>query len=157
MKRIAGILGIAAAALLLSLSGAQAAGTKVGSFKLKDGEGKEVTHEALKEKRTLFIVAQTACSQCRTEIKEIQERLDEVTAKAQVWVILVDANAEAGLERYGKLKLTLPVLLDPDFRLPASVGIEASPATFIVDGELNVVFTKTGYGPGSFEMIMEKL
>lgn len=157
MKRVLSCIAVLGTALLLSTGYARAEDKVLAAFKLKNAEGKEVTQEAFKGKKTLFVVVQTACSQCRTELDDISKNLDKVKAKAEVVVILVDANSEIGLKRYQEMGYAMPLLLDPMFNVPASVDINVTPGTFATDKDLKVYLTKTGYRPGTLDQLIDKL
>lgn len=155
MKRA--IVGLAVAAFFLAVGGGAAAQeTKLGAFKLKTADGQEFTQENLKDKKTLFVVAQTACTQCRAEMKDISARYEDFSAKGQVFVVLVDANPERGLKFYKEQGYKMPLLLDPDFRVPKMAGVEVTPGVFIVGPDLAVTYTKTGYRAGDLERFLDK-
>lgn len=153
MKKVLSRIAIVATVLMFSAVSAMA-GT-VGTIALKTGDGKDFTNETIKEKKVLFIVAQTACGQCRKEIADISEQFDKISGKGLVFTVLVDINQERALEYYKKKDYKVPVVLDPNFTIAGMADIAATPATIIVDAKGNITYTKTGYRPGQLEEILE--
>lgn len=151
--------------LVLATLGAMLAATVAGAadqlpaFKLMGADGKELTQEQVQgsDKKTVFVMVQTACSQCSKELEEMDVLWDDLKAKANVYVVMLDMNSAPGMERYKNKGHKAPVLLDDKFKFPASVGIEVTPATMIVGPDLKIVYKKTGYRPGDLEALMEML
>lgn len=151
------LMAVVAAGALLFAGAAGAADKKmVGKFSFDTTDGKKVTQEAIKDKTAVFLVAQTACSQCKAELMEFDKRLDELKGKADVYVVLVDIESGPAVERY-KAKGYKPVaLLDPDFNVGLLFGFNVTPSTAVVKkGE--IVYTTTGYRAGQFEEILSLL
>lgn len=148
---------VLAVALVALCAASVASAAMVGNFKVKSSEGKDVTQDMLKGKPTMLVISNTACGQCRVEMGELDKSLDAIKAKGNVWVVMVDANAERAVELYGKLGFKAPLLLDPDFTIANSLDLSATPSTVILDKDLNVVFSKTGYRPGNMKELIEKM
>ncbi len=150
--------------LMLAAVGAMLAATTawaevLPAFKLQGADGKEMTQETLqaKEKKTVFIMVQSACSQCAGELGEMDALWTDLSAKADVYVLLLDMNSGPGVERYKTKGHKAPLLLDDKFRFPTLVGIEVTPATMIVGSDLKILYKKTGYRPGDLEVLMDLL
>lgn len=157
MKRLLSVFAAAATCVMLA-AGAWGADQKtIGAFSLKNAEGKAVTQEALKGKKTILVVAQMACRQCQMELEDLKNMFDDVQKKGQVFVVLVDMNAENALEKYKKAGHKATVLIDPDFSLGSMAGVNVTPATVVVDENLKVKSARTGYMPGQMEDILRDL
>lgn len=154
MRKIKKVLAVALVALCAA---GVASAAMIGNFKLKGSDGKDVTQEALKGKPTMLVISNTACGQCRAEMIDLEKSLDAIKAKGNLYVVMVDANADRALDAYNKLGYKAPILLDPDFIIPGSIDISATPATVILDKDLNVIFSKTGYRPGTMKEMLDKM
>lgn len=155
MKKL--LMVLMTVALVGGLCGsALAAGAVVKEFKIKAADGTEFTQEQLKGQKTLLVFAQMACRQCRTELKELEEAKADLKDK-KVYVILVDMNTDAAVTAWGKVGYTMPLLLDPDFKVAEMLGLRSTPSTVIVDKDLKVVYEKTGYKSGDVDTILEQL
>ncbi|TLN17428.1 redoxin domain-containing protein, partial [bacterium] len=85
MKRGKLTLVLMAAALFLGQISFADVGQVLPKFSFKDAEGKTVTQENLKGKKTLLVFSQMACRQCRYEVKELMSKKDQI---ANMYVIL---------------------------------------------------------------------
>lgn len=153
--------GLMLAAIGAMLSAATLAGATdvLPAFSLKADDGKVITQEYVqaKEKKTVFVMVQTACSQCSKELEEMDALWTDLSAKADFYVVLLDMNSGPGLERYKGKGHKAPVLLDDQFRFPSLVGIGVTPATMVVGPDLQILHKKTGYRPGDLEVLMDLL
>lgn len=160
MKKFLGVLMTGALVLGLAASSGFAADAKLGAFKVKTGEGKEFKvdfKEAMLKGDALFIIMQTACNQCRTELDEVAANADAIGKKAEVFVVLVDMNEERGIKYLQEKGYKFPILLDPTFTIGGQVGLDATPSTLAVKKDGTVKFKKTGYKPGDVEKLIDQL
>lgn len=126
-------------------------------FKVKDGSGADVTQDALKGKKTLLVFAQTACSQCRSEVEAINSKYDGLAGKGQIYIVLVDVAGDRALAFYKSQNYKMPVLLDPDFTIPPQVNVRVTPSTVLVDGDLKVIENTSGFKKSELEALLGKL
>jgi peroxiredoxin len=125
------------------------------TFSLKDGEGNVFNQDNLKGKKTMLVIAQMACRQCRAEMDDMNVFADQLTDNA--YVLLVDMNTEVAQRIWKDAGYKMNLVIDPDFTLPELLGVRSTPATVVLDKDLKVIFSKSGYRPGQFEDIMEEL
>ncbi|MDF1554082.1 MAG: TlpA disulfide reductase family protein [Deferrisomatales bacterium] len=155
MKKLASI-GFALAAIMFVLAGTGFA-EALPAFKLKSADGSMVSNETLKDKSAVLVFAQTACSQCRTEMKAIDKNLEAIQEKARVYVVLVDTNEERGAMLYEQMGFKAPVIFDSSYSLPSALGINATPATVVVDKTGTITMKQVGYSPAVISDIMGKI
>lgn len=136
--------------LCLSLAGlAQAADQKVDLEKtmLTTPDGKSVpAKEMMGGKTSAVVFAQTACSNCRQEIRHLVA-ISEDYPKVQQIVAIVDMNPNpARIGAYlGELGFKGQVVTDPAFALASSVGVSMTPSMVMVDGGGNVTYSSIGF------------
>jgi peroxiredoxin len=110
------------------------------SFRLPALTGPEVDLAALRGKVVVLNFWATWCPPCVAEMPSL-ERLHRETSGDGVVVLTVsvDQDAAALAEFVQKSSLTLPVLRDPDERVPVGLyRVTGYPETFIIDPEGNV-------------------
>lgn len=151
MKKLFSLLVVSMVALAVA-GGAFAADKMLGEFKLKTGDGKEFTHESIKDKKVMMVFAQMACRQCRQEMDD----LNAANGTENVIVVLVDVASDRAMDSYTKKGYKMKVVLDPDFNLPSKAGVGATPATIVVDKGA-ITFNKTGYVKGTVEELLKNL
>lgn len=150
---------LAALAVLVLSAGVALAGEAVAvkAFKVKDAKGAEFTNKNIEGKTAVFVVVQTACSQCRGELLALSAKYDELKAKADIYTVLVDVNSERALSVYAADKHKMPALLDPGFTIPDMAGLGVTPSTIVVKGG-KITYTKTGYrGEPDLKKLIEAL
>lgn len=129
----------------------------MGDLLLKTDEGKDFSFKDVVGKKVMFVIVQTACSQCRIELQDLSASLDKVKAKADVYAVLVDVASDRAVKAYKDAGYKLPLILDPGFALGAKGSVDATPATIVVGKDGKVAMSKTGYRPGQLEQILDKL
>ncbi len=146
------------AALLLCAAfygGATAAGTvetgaKAPDFTLRDTNGKTWQLSKLRGKAVLLDFGRVTCLPCRAVAGELQ-RFHETYGKRGLQVLAVNldgpmADRVPGFRR--EKGLTYPFLLDRDFAVAESYGVETIPFLVLVGPDGKVRFTHVGYEPG---------
>jgi peroxiredoxin len=144
MKKIFGVL-VALALTFAFCGSALAADKMLPKFSLQTIDGKTITTESFKEKKGIFVFSQMACRQCRMEMDELNGMVDDF--KGQLYIVLVDMNSEAAIPAY-QSKYKIPVILDPDFSIPAALDLQTTPSTIVFDAKGKVVYEKTGFTRG---------
>lgn len=127
----------------------------IGKFEVKTAEGKAFKTDDLKGKKTFLILVQTACGQCRNELKELKANFDEVKKAGDIFVVLVDVDSERALASYQKFGFEWPVIFDPDFKIGAATGATATPTTVVIEKDLNIKELHTGYQTGTLTEIFK--
>jgi peroxiredoxin len=130
---------------------------KLFSVEINDAEGNIFNSDSRSGVRTVYVFAQTACSQCRKELADISANYLNLKEKSEIYVVLVDMKSARALKFYKKKGFKMPVLLDPDYTLAGALGVAATPTTVIVDKNQNVFFTKVGYKSSDLDLFIAKI
>jgi len=130
-------------ACLLLFTAAAFAATDAADFELKDLKGKKVSLEDLLDNCNLLLIDfwQVGCKPCNELLPHLQDYLDEYGDKGlDVVIISRDTALTLGQVEpfFTSNKYTFRVLLDTDLEVSKDYGVKASPVTFIIspDGEL---------------------
>lgn len=148
---------LVAAVAVAFLASAAFAAAPINAFTVKDASGKEFKSDALKGKTTVLVLTQSACSQCRNEMKDLADYKDKIAAKANLFAVVVDLDSARAVEYFKSKGFDFNMLLDPDFNVGGAVGAGSTPATIVIDKDLNVKYMKTGYKDGDLEKLMKEL
>jgi peroxiredoxin len=132
-------------------------GDPAKDFTLKSMEGKDFTLATFKDQKPVVLVFwQSACGSCVADMKFMSEQKGKFD-KLEFAAINVDnrGGTEAWKENMNKYlseqKVTIQVLLDPQYAIARLYGIGATPSTVMIgkDGKIANVFM--GFNPGSDE------
>lgn len=158
MKLIAS-LALACMALLLPLN-SQAA---LPSVKLKDLSGRTVDTSKLSNGGKPMVISFFAswCKPCKRELSAIHEVyedwVDETGVKLYAISIDQGQNAAKVKPYVDSEGWEYEVLLDPNSDFLRAMGIQQIPHLLILDGDGNVVESRSGYTEGAEGHIIEKL
>jgi peroxiredoxin len=115
-------------------------------FRLRAPDGQAVTLSALRGKVVLVNFWATWCRECRTEMPAL-EHLHQRFARRGLAVLGVnvreDARAVRGVAR--DLKLTFPLVRDPDGAVTGRYGVIGLPTTFLVGRDGRAVALAVGH------------
>lgn len=150
---------LAAVALLLSVS----AFAELPSIQLKDINGKRVDTAKLDNDGKPYIISffATWCKPCLREldaINEVYPDWQEETGMKLIAVSIDKAQDESKVKPLVNSKgYEYDVLLDPNGDFKRAMGVNMVPTVFIIDGNNNVVDTRTQYTDGSESHLIEKI
>jgi peroxiredoxin len=139
-------------------------GDMAPDFELATMDGKQFklsAHLAASKKPAVFIVGQSACTNCRSEVMFVNSEAPK-NAAVDFFIINVDAigNTEKGKEMLGKyfasIENKLPVLIDPKMAVPRQFGVRATPGMFIIGKDGKFLQTDTGYVEDDAAELAEK-
>jgi peroxiredoxin len=117
-----------------------------------------VTLASLAGKKTVLIFMQSSCTQCRDEMKAVAEMYDKIKDKVNVVAIGVDIEPARLTQYKSAYKIQFPILIDPDFSVPASVGVRVTPATIVLEKDGKIAQKIVGgIGRGEIEELFSKL
>lgn len=143
--------------LLLGTSLASAA-TKAPDFELKDLDGKKAALEDLLDESKLLLIDfwQVGCKPCNELLPHLQDYYDEYEEDGlQVVIISRDtALTLSQVEPFFKSNdYSFRVLLDTELDVSKDYGVKASPATFIITPEGNLIYRHYSYKSGQEQEI----
>ena len=165
MSRHPVLLKVVLVLLMALLSvGATGTGVEVGAdapkFESKDVDGAPVRLEDLRGRVVVLNFWASWCTPCLTELPLLDALHGRLAAEtAMVLAVNVDTQRGPALGAIRKLKLSLPVALDPKGAVVAQFGPPGLPATYVIgpDGTLRSVRTGEIDGAGIVELEAEIL
>ena len=152
------LIALVASMLFTLPLAAHAAG--VSNFELKNLDGDEVSLKGLLEDNKLVIIDfwQVGCKPCNELLPHLQEYYDEYKKQGVVFVIISRDTSLTlpQVEPFFKSNdYSFDVLLDTDLEVSGDFGVKASPASFVIDGDRNLLFQHYGYKPGQEEELKD--
>lgn len=147
----------AAVALVMSVS----AFAELPSVQLKDINGKKVDTAELNNDGRPYIISffATWCKPCLRELDAVNEVYADWQDETGVKLIAVSidkAQDESKVKPLVNSKgYEYEVLLDPNGDFKRAMGVNMVPTVFIIDGNNNIVETRTQYTDGSEEHLIE--
>ncbi|MDQ3023311.1 MAG: TlpA family protein disulfide reductase [bacterium] len=147
---------------LLAMCFGSASAADAPSFELKNLDGKKVTLKKLLKDNKIVVVDfwQVGCKPCNELLPHLQDYADEFKKKGVAVVIISRDTAltQSQVEPFFKSnKYSFPVLLDGDQEVSRRFGVKASPATFIIQPDGNMVLQHFGYKSGQEKEIKETI
>lgn len=148
---------LAAMALFLSVS----VFAELPSVQLKDINGKRVNTAKLNNDGKPYIISffATWCKPCLRELDAINEVYADWQDETGVKLIAVSidkAQDESKVKPLVNSKgYEYEVLLDPNGDFKRAMGVNMVPTVFIIDGNNNIIETRTQYTDGSEEHLIE--
>jgi peroxiredoxin len=117
-------------------------------FSLKTLEGKTVRLSDLRGKKVVLVnFWATWCPPCRSEIPTMQQIYTEYKGKGfEILAINIERDSkEEILEFMKELRLTFPVLLDPDMKVTRTYRLIGLPVSMLIDRQGIIRYKQIGY------------
>lgn len=139
------------------------ANAQLPSVQLKTIDGKSVNAAELNNDGKPFVISffATWCKPCNRELKAIHEYYPDWQDETGMKLIAISIDEAQNANKVKPLVDSegweYEVLLDPNSELSRSLGIQSIPHVLIIDGEGNIVESRSGYTEGSEEHIIEKI
>lgn len=152
----------AIALLALSVSSFNVSAQTLPDVKVENAQGKEIKVRSLLTGKPLIISYWSiACKPCIQELNAINDAIEEWREEADFEVIAVSvddvrmqANAKA---KAASLGWDFTCVYDTNQELKRAMNVSLTPQSFIVDADGNIVFSHSGYTPGSEELLFDKI
>lgn len=101
----------------------------------------------------------TWCKPCIAELTALAESYDELAEETGVKVVAISIDDVRNLSKVGPFvngkAWTYDVYCDPNGDLKRAMGVNNVPHTFVLDGNLNIVWQHNSYNPGDEEELMD--
>jgi cytochrome oxidase Cu insertion factor (SCO1/SenC/PrrC family) len=130
------------------------------SFALKTLDGQKKTLRDFANKLTLVNFFFPRCPYCNVELPEIQKIYDRYKDRglSAVWINILPEETNLVPGWQAAKNLTVPVLVGGlQEALQRDYGIQATPATYLLDEHGRVVFHQDGYKPGDEKTLEAKI
>ena len=158
MKRI---LILAALCLMPAMAWAQKA---LPSIEVKDIDGNTVNVQSIMDDGVPVILSfwYTTCKPCLQGLGAVNDAYVDWIEEAEFKVVAVstdDSRSSAKVKPMvnGRGWTDFTILLDENSDLKRAMNVQTQPTVFVLDREGNVVYTHTGYTPGSEEELFDQI
>ena len=141
---------------------AVAAAQTLPDVKVENAEGKTISTKSLTGKKPLIISFWSlACKPCMQELNAINDALEEWRDEADFDVVAVSVD-NVRLKAPAKAKAEASdwdfiCIYDENQDFKRALNVSLTPNSFVVDAEGKIVFSHTGYTPGSEQLLFEKV
>ena len=147
-----------AVALVASLT---VSAQQLPDVKVENDAGKMISTRSLVGKPMIISYWSLACKPCIQELNAMNDALEEWREEADFEVVAVSVD-DVRLKARAKAKATsmgwdFICLFDANQAMKRVMNVSLTPQSFVVDAEGNIVFSHSGYTPGSEQLLFEKL
>ena len=139
-----------------------ASAQQLPDVRVENAEGKTIsTRELIGGKPLIISFWSLACKPCSQELNAINDQLDEWREQADFEVIAVSvddvrmkAAAKAKSRSFG---WDFICIFDGNQTLKRAMNVSLTPQSFVLDKEGRIVFSHSGYTPGSEQLLLDKI
>ena len=149
--------------MLAVMVGFGASAQSLPDVKVENQEGKVISIKELVDGTPMIISFwSTTCKPCIMELNAINESLYEWLDEVDMKVVAVSVDDARTLSRaramtQGQGWDDYTCVYDKNQDLKRAMNVSLTPHTFIVDGKGNIVYSHSGYTPGSEQELFEKI
>ena len=136
---------------------------KLPSVKIKDLQGNTVDTGTLSNDGKPIIVCfwATWCSPCKRELNTYQELYEDWQDETGVKIVAVSIDDQRSVSRVNpyinSVEWDYEILLDANSDFKRALGVNNVPHTFLIDGDLNIVWQHNNYAPGDEDELYHEL
>ena len=149
-------------ALAIMSMASDAFGQTLPDVKVENARGEEIRIRSLVNGKPLIIAYWSiACKPCIQELNAINDVIEEWREEADFDVVAVSVD-DVRMQASAKAKATalgwdFICIYDTNQELKRAMNVNLTPQSFVVDAAGNIVFSHSGYTPGSEELLFEKI
>ena len=130
--------------------------------KVENAQGKVVSVRSLAQGKPMIISYWSiACKPCIQELNAINDALADWKSEADLEVIAVsvdDARLKASAKAIAQSRgWEFICLYDQNQELKRAMNVSLTPQSCVVDGQGNIIFSHSGYTPGSEQLLFDKI
>ena len=143
--------------------GFSASAQTLPDVKVENQEGKVVSiREVIDGTPMIISFWSTTCKPCIMELNAINNNLPDWLEEVDMKVVAVSVDDARTVSRARAMTKgqgwdDYTCLYDKNQDLKRAMNVSLTPHTFIVDGEGNIIYSHSGYTPGSEEELFEKI
>ena len=141
--------------------GFSASAQTLPDVKVENQEGKVVSiREVIDGTPMIISFWSTTCKPCIMELNAINNNLPDWLEEVDMKVVAVSVDDARTVSRARAMTQgwdDYTCLYDKNQDLKRAMNVSLTPHTFIVDGEGNIIYSHSGYTPGSEQELFEKI
>ena len=149
--------------MLAVMVGVGASAQSLPDVKIENQEGKVVSTKSLADGTPMIISFwSTTCKPCIQELNAINDNLADWLEEVVMKVVAVSVDDARTVSRARAMTKgqgwdDYVCLYDKTQDFKRAMNVSLTPHTFIVDGKGNIVYSHSGYTPGSEQELFEKI
>jgi peroxiredoxin len=148
--------------LCLVLATAVVSAQQLPDVKVENAQGKLVSVRSLAQGKPMIISYWSiACKPCIQELNAINDSLAEWREEADLVVVAVsvdDARLKASAKAIASSRgWEFVCVYDENQTLKRAMNVSLTPQSFVVDANGNIVYSHSGYTPGSEQLLFDKV
>lgn len=130
--------------------------------KVEDIAGNEISVRSLLDgKPVIMTYWSIACKPCIQELNAINDAVSEWREEADLEVVAVSVDdvrmTASARAKASSLGWDFTCIFDPNQNLKRAMNVSLTPQSFVIDADGKIVFSHSGYTPGSEELLFEKV
>lgn len=148
--------------VVLLMAVATASAQQLPDVKIENAQGKEISMRAVAPGKPMIISFwSTSCKPCIQELNAINDVIEEWREEADFVVVAVSVD-DARLKATAKAMATARgwdfiCIYDDNQDLKRAMNVSLTPQSFVVDANGKIVYSHSGYTPGSEEELFEEI
>ena len=149
--------------MLAVMVGVSASAQSLPDVKIENQEGKVISTKSLVDGTPMIISFwSTTCKPCIQELNAINDNLADWLEEVDMKVVAVSVDDARTVSRARAMTKgqgwdDYVCLYDKNQDFKRAMNVSLTPHTFIVDGKGNIVYSHSGYTPGSEQELFEKI
>ena len=149
--------------MLAVMVGVGASAQSLPDVKIENQEGKVLSTKSLADGTPMIISFwSTTCKPCIQELNAINDNLADWLEEVDMKVVAVSVDDARTVSRARAMTKgqgwdDYVCLYDKNQDFKRAMNVSLTPHTFIVDGKGNIVYSHSGYTPGSEQELFEKI
>ncbi len=148
--------------MCLVLATAVVSAQQLPDVKVENAQGKLVSVRSLAQGKPMIISYWSiACKPCIQELNAINDSLAEWREEADLVVVAVsvdDARLKASAKAIASSRgWEFVCVYDENQTLKRAMNVSLTPQSFVVDANGNIVYSHSGYTPGSEQLLFDKV
>lgn len=149
--------------MLAVMVGVNASAQTLPDVKIENQEGKIVSTKSLADGTPMIISFwSTTCKPCIQELNAINDNLYDWMEEVDMKVVAISVDDARTVSRARAMTKgqgwdDYVCLYDKNQDFKRAMNVSLTPHTFIVDGKGNIVYSHSGYTPGSEQELFEKI
>lgn len=148
--------------VVLLMAVATVSAQQLPDVKIENAQGKEISMRAVAPGKPMIISFwSTSCKPCIQELNAINDVIEEWREEADFVVVAVSVD-DARLKATAKAMATARgwdfiCIYDDNQDLKRAMNVSLTPQSFVVDGNGKIVYSHSGYTPGSEEELFDQI